>query len=260
MAVIGILTCEILEFEFAHLLKTDPEVARLTVLEDLRSGRLIEKLRANGPQNRYQSLQLISKVVEFRADPSVKLEVLVRVMELALHDRKKILQEALVKAASEMSPHVEAIFLGYGLCGNALDKPEKLLADTGIPVFIPMDEDHPVDDCVGLLLGGRTCYYGEQCKTAGTFFMIPGWTSHWKRIFDKNFGKMSTDMAKRLFAHYERSLLVTTPIMPEDEMYRNIEEFNNMFGLRTEKRAGTLHILEESWQAAKAYLRESDGK
>jgi hypothetical protein len=234
-------------------------VDRLTVLEDERSRRLIDKLRANGLQNRHQSLQLIPQVNVFKPNPSVKLEVLVRVMELALHDRKKILREALVKAASEMSPHVEAIFLGYGLCGNALDKPEVLLADTGIPVFILMDEDHPVDDCVGLLIGGRTCYYGEQCKTAGTFFMIPGWTSHWKRIFDKNFGKTSTDMAKRLFAHYERSLLITTPIMPDDEMHRNIEEFNSMFGLRTDKRAGTLQILIESWQAAKAHLKESDG-
>lgn len=149
-------------------------MVRLTVLEDPRSGRLIDKLRANKLQNRHQRLQLIAKVEEFTADPSEKLEVLVRVMELALHDRKKILQEALVKAALEMSPHVEALFLGYGLCGNALDKPEVLLADSGVPVFIPMDEDHPVDDCVGLLLGGRRCYYGEQCKTAGTFFMIPG--------------------------------------------------------------------------------------
>lgn len=42
MAVIGILTCEILEFEFAHLLKTDPDVARLTVLKDAHSVRLID--------------------------------------------------------------------------------------------------------------------------------------------------------------------------------------------------------------------------
>jgi hypothetical protein len=81
-------------------------VDRLTVLEDERSRRLIDKLRANGLQNRHQSLQLIPKIVEFRSGPSVKLEVLVRVMELALHDRKKILQEALVRAASEMSPHI----------------------------------------------------------------------------------------------------------------------------------------------------------
>ena len=256
MAVIGILTCEILELEFAHLLKTDPDVARTTVIEDAFSERLIDKFKPNGQQDLHQSLKLIPKVDKFTADPSIKFEVLVRVMELALHDRKKILQDALVKAALEISPNVDALFLGYGLCGNALDKPEVLLADTGIPVFILMDEDHPVDDCVGLLLGGRTCYYGEQCKTAGTFFMIPGWTSHWKRIFDKNFGKTSTDMAKRLFAHYERSLLVTTPIMPEDEMHSNIKEFNDMFGLRTEKRAGTLQILEESWQVAKAHLRE----
>lgn len=87
-----------------------------------------------------------------------------------------------------MSPHVEAIFLGYGLCGNALDRPEVLLADAGVPVFIPMDEDHPEDDCVGLLLGGRRCYYGNA------------------------------------------------------------------------KRAGTLQILEASWQAAKAHLGVSDGR
>ena len=69
----------------------------------------------------------------------------------------------------EFGPHVDALVLGYGLCGNALEKPEKLLSEAGVPVFIPMDEDHPVDDCIGLLIGGRECYYKEQCKVAGPF-------------------------------------------------------------------------------------------
>lgn len=44
MAVIGILICEILELEFAHLLATDAQVARLTVLDDSFSSCFIETL------------------------------------------------------------------------------------------------------------------------------------------------------------------------------------------------------------------------
>ncbi|MBL7178114.1 MAG: DUF1638 domain-containing protein, partial [Desulfobacteraceae bacterium] len=169
------------------------------------------------------------------------------------------LQEGLVKAAKEMGRYVDAIILGYGLCGNALQKPDELLADASVPIFIPMDEDHPVDDCVGLLIGGRDCYYAEQCEVSGTFFMIPGWTHHWRRIFDREFGNVSVDMAKRLFEHYERSLLIPTPVMGKEEMRNNIEEFNQLFGFRTEIRQGTMDILDKTWQSIKDYLVENIG-
>ena len=86
-----------------------------------------------------------------------------------------------------------------------------------------MDEDHPVDDCIGLLIGVRECYYGEQCKVAGTFFMIPCWTYHWQQMFEQEFGNLSLYIAKRLFRHYERSLLISTPIMSLEEMRRDSE-------------------------------------
>jgi hypothetical protein len=142
------------------------------------------------------------------------------------------------------------------LCGNALEKPDELLADAGVPIFIPMDEDHPVDDCVGLVIGGRRNYYEEQCKVAGTFFMIPGWTCHWRRMFEREFGSLSVDMARRLFKNYERSLLIPTPIMTEGTMHQNAIEFNTRFGLREEIRQGTLDILIDSWNSAKAFLNE----
>ncbi|MGD9041058.1 MAG: DUF1638 domain-containing protein, partial [Desulfobacteraceae bacterium] len=198
MAVLGVLTCEILELEFAHLLATDPEVDLVTVLEDSRSARLTEVL-ASGDAD---GLRLIPDIGAFNPDHAKKLEILVRVLELALHNRKKTLQEGLVEAACEMSPHVDALLLGYGLCGNALENPEELLSEAGVPILIPMDQDHPVDDCVGLIIGGRECYYGELCNVAGTFFMIPGWSVHWKRMFEREFGRLSVDLAKRLFQHY----------------------------------------------------------
>ncbi len=255
MAVLGVLACEILELEFAHLLASDQDISALTVVEDVHSFAMIEALERNR--------------VDFRRIPMVRsfmpvdpqgFEVLVRILEIALHNRKRRLQDGLLKAAKEMGRYVDAIVLGYGLCGNALQDPESLLADAGVPLFIPMDEDHPVDDCVGLMIGGREIYYGEQCKTAGTFFMIPGWTRHWRNIFAKEHG-FDTEFVQRLFrmCGYERSLLIPSPVVPEAEMRRNIKDFNELFNLRTEVRAGTLHILNQAWETAKTSILGSRG-
>lgn len=250
MGILGILTCEILELEFANLLGTDTEVSRITVIEDERSDRFIAALESLGTPH----IHRIGDITAFSPAPETKTEVLIRILELGLHNRKQTLQEGVIEAARQVGPHVDALVLGYGLCGNALEKPTELLSDVGVPVFIPMDEDHPVDDCIGLLIGGRECYYGEQCKVAGTFFMIPGWTYHWQRMFEQEFGNMSLDIAKRLFKHYERSLLISTPIMSLEDMARNSEPFNERFGLRTEICYGTLELLQKTWDMAKASL------
>jgi len=250
MTVLGILTCEILELEFAYLLNTDRDIARITVLESSRSARMLEALESNGSV----SSNRISGLESFSPDPEDRLEVLVHVLELGLHSRKKLLQEGLTEAARTMGSRVDALLLGYGLCGNALEKPDELLADAGVPVFIPMDEDHPVDDCIGLLIGGRQSYYEEQCKVAGTFFMTPGWTTHWKRMLEQECGNLSPEMAQRLFKDYERSLLISTPIMTLEAMQQNSTAFNELFGLRTEIYEGTLGILRKTWDTAKKHL------
>ena len=250
MAVIGILTCEILELEFAHLLAKDPAVAHVTVLDDTFSARFVQALESAG----HRRPGRIPALSGFSPDRSDQLEVLVRVLKIGLHSRKRLLQEALREAAKEMGHYVDGIVLGYGLCGNALERHEELLGEAGVPIFIPMDEDHPVDDCVGLIIGGRECYYGEQCSVAGTFFMIPGWTHHWKRIFDSEYGRLEPALAEMVFANYERSLLVTNAVLSEERMRQNIEEFNGLFGFRTEVREGTLNILQSTWEAAKASI------
>jgi len=254
MSVLGILTCEILELEFAYLLNSDQDIDRITVLENRRSERLLEALESAGTRN----LNRVTDLSVFAPEMDNDLEILVQVLELGLHNRKNLLQQGLIDAACAMGTQVDAILLGYGLCGNALEKPNELLAEAGVPIFIPMDDDHPVDDCVGLVIGGRRAYYEEQCNVAGTFFMIPGWTCHWRRMFEREFGRLSIDMARRLFKSYERSLLIPTPIMAEETMRRNAEAFNTRFGLREEIRPGTLDILNESWNSAKSHLQAGD--
>jgi hypothetical protein len=253
MPVLGIMTCEILELEFAYILAQDPDIGGVTVIEDRHSLGIIEALESYG-----LSPKRIPMLRGFQADHSGRLEIIVRVMELALHNRKSLLQDALVKAAREMGRYTDAIMLGYGLCGNALQKPEELLADAGTPVFIPMDNDHPVDDCVGLTIGGRDCYYRQQCKVAGTFFMIPGWTRHWKKLFEKEYGKFDVEFMRRVFgmSKYERSLVIPNPAFPVEQMKKNIEEFNRLFGFRTEMLEGNLDMLIRTWETVKEYLCE----
>ena len=251
MATLGILTCEILELEFAYVLNSDRDVDRITVLDNERSKRIFDALESGKNQN----LHRITDLASFAPNSENHLEVLIYVLELGLHNRKNLLQQGLVDAAHKMGTRVDALLLGYGLCGNALEKPDELLSDAGIPIFIPMDEDHPVDDCVGLIIGGRLNYYEEQCKVAGTFFMIPGWTHHWRLMFDNETGNLGVDMARRLFKNYERSLLISTPIMTDAEMKQNSYEFSTLFGFREEFRQGTLEILLDSWNSAKKCLQ-----
>jgi len=59
-----------------------------------------------------------------------------------------------------------------------------------------MDEDQPVDDSIGLLIGGGRMILWRTAQGAGTFFMIPGWTHHWKQLLEREFGNLSLDLTK----------------------------------------------------------------
>lgn len=254
MGTFGLLTCQILELEFAYLLSNDKDISEIIVLDNEFSQGLIENLeKRTGCKPR-----LISAYGEYFSEDKDGLKVLVNVVEVGLHTVIKRLREGVVKAAKTMAPYVDVIMLGYGMCGNALPNPRELLSDEGVrvPIFIPMDEDHPVDDCVGLLIGGRNNYYKEQCKVAGTMFMTPGWTRHWKDIMSKSNreGKLDWEMSKRLFKHYERNLFLTSPVLPDEEMLENVEEFNKHHGFRNEFREGSLRLLLNTWRTAKDSL------
>ncbi len=125
----------------------------------------------------------LASLADYTPASPVELEVIVRVMKVGLHSIIKDLQHEVILAATEMAPYVDAILLGYGLCGNALKDHDDLLSDSPVPVFLPMDGDHPVDDCVGLIIGGRENYYAEQCKVAGTMFINSGFLRHWETLF-----------------------------------------------------------------------------
>jgi hypothetical protein len=55
---------------------------------------------------------------------------------------------------------------------------------------------------------------------------------------------------------HERSLLIPNPALPVEQMKNNIEEFNRLFGFRTEMLEGNLDMLSRTWKTVKDYLCE----
>jgi len=249
MAVIGIITCQILELEWAYLLAKEPEIERITILEDRYSKPLIAALEKKGLSHVF----CIPHMHSFQPEPSDKLQILITVLDLSLHRKKKYLRQAISAMAQQMRVYVDVFILGYGSCGNSLSNPEDLL-DVDMPVFFAIDiKGNQVDDCVGLMIGGRENYHQEQCKEAGTFFMTPGWVNHWDKILNPKCCDMNTEMAQRIFKRYKRSLLITTPVMSENEMQQNVSQFNQMFSCQSEVKPGTLKFFEQTWARAKNY-------
>jgi len=243
MPTIAIITCEILELEFARLLSNDSDIGEVIVIENNYSGRFIEAMEKSGSKN----LVRIPHLNNFRNNPGERLNVIVLFLGMKLHRSRIILAKSIVKAVQEMSHFAESLFIGYGLCGtgsvNVLEYVKK-----DIPVHFLSDGGQPVDDCVGLLIGGRKIYYEEQCKTPGTFYITPGWSIHWRQMFGSASARQYEGSIKKMFTGYSRMLLIGNPVMTEESMLENIAGLNNLLCLNIETRKGTVKLLEDSWE------------
>jgi CO dehydrogenase/acetyl-CoA synthase epsilon subunit len=70
---------------------------------------------------------------------------------------------------------------------------------------------------------------------------------------------MSVGLARRLFEYYQRTLLISNPVAPDQEMRESIRKFVEMFGFRIETCAGTMGILERTWEEARGSLSALTG-
>ena len=114
---------------------------------------------------------------------------------------------------------VDAILVGYGLCGYALDG----LTPRHVQLVVPC-----VHDCIGVLFGGERKLREYLTSNPGTYFRSSGWMEHPRRLatdtwsdvgrsFDEFAARYGEDNAKHLFEilgrptrHYSRLAYVRT--------------------------------------------------
>jgi hypothetical protein len=106
MAKIGIITCQILELELAHVLSADMEVSDVFVVDNEFSENLIAELKGHGKKGVHR----LADPREFSETPIDGHNVLIRVMELGLHSNIKNLQRHVVSAVKEITRTWTAFF------------------------------------------------------------------------------------------------------------------------------------------------------
>nr|WP_320190819.1 DUF1638 domain-containing protein [uncultured Desulfobacter sp.] len=251
MAILGILTCEILEREIASLVAHDNRVGTVTVVEGPESQDLIARIETQVCYRVRRIPHLSAFEPEGRGN-----ELLIRVLPLGLHRHQEILRKRLIDEARRMDGVVDLLLLGYGRCGGALTEPREVI-DTGCPLFFPRDKGLPVADCVALSLGGNEAYYREQCRVAGTYFFTPGWSHHWRDMFGPDDGRngiVSAELCQRVFRGYTRLLVVHTPVITRKKIRERAKVMASLCGLTIEERSGSLLALKKCYQEAKTVL------
>lgn len=252
MAILGILTCEILELEIAAIVSDDRQISRITIVDDINAQHLIETIETRG-------LHFVHRIPHLSVfDPErTGYEVLIRVLKVGLHRHRDILRKCLKQGAGHMDRFIDALLLGYGQCGGALAEPTDII-DIHCPVLYPKDNAYPVADCVGLYFNGNEEYYREQRRVAGTYYLTPGWCRHWPDMFgkadDNHPKKISSRLCRRMLRGYKRLLVIHSPVLNQMEIEAPVHDLEKLSGLDVEERKGSIQPLEKSYQEAKKIL------
>ena len=149
--------------------------------------------------------------------------------------------------------------LGYGLCGNGLDK---IQAGKHF-LLIPR-----TDDCIAILLGSYQAYRREMNRESGTYYLSKGWLeagTNPLQEYNKYEGKYGPEQAAWLMDtqyHNYRRLMLVARDTPELETYRpqaqEVAEYCARWGMRYEETIGSDDYLEQL--VAFAIRREQAGE
>jgi hypothetical protein len=138
-------------------------------------------------------------------------------LDYGLHATPKKLKLA-VQEQVDALPEPSLVLLGYGLCGNGLDK----IHARQHTLLIPR-----TDDCIGVLLGSYQRYREEFDSQPGTYYLTKGWLEagsnplqEYEQLVAKYGQAMADYIIDTQYKHYKRLALVAHT--PEDlEHYRD---------------------------------------
>lgn len=256
--VLGIVGCEVLMNEIAHVISMDGDVSSVIVIDTPESRELAERLKVLSP----------SKTIEIKTEaevgtnvPGIGTKVIVKVMPIGLHQRKTELREEVLAQAMKMQKVCGSILIFYGLCGNAFRDIERLTNDFTAPVTILRDDRSLiVDDCVGAELGGTEEYLAYLRSEHGEYPLNAMWAEKWRHyMFETQLLRDPSDLeeAKMVFQcmGYSRVAKLDTGLGDPNEFEKEVREFASLFELEVVSVRCQLRVVEESYRTAAARLR-----
>ena len=256
MAVLGIITCEILGEEMASLIAGENDLSCITVIDDPQAKHLIETLsqRCDTP------VQPIPHVSAYLS-AGTGWEILIKVMEVGLHAHREKMRQRLYGEALSFDRYIDALMLGFGQCGGALTRPGELF-DLSCPLFYPREGDTPPADCISICLGGDGEYERERRREAGTYYITAGWSRYWREAFEGEDTERREQLFpffdRRIMARYKRILVIDNGVTPRPLLMEGAGKLSHLTNLEICERKGSLCPLSACYREARdAVLKRS---
>jgi len=170
-------------------------------------------------------------------------------LDAGKHVRPRELRESVSEAIKSIHDQVDVILLGYGACRSLKGIGEEF----DIPIVHP-----DAEDCIAILLTPQR-YHEEIAKTAGTWFMTPGWAQLGPDMILNELGLLDRaqlsgvdkdELIKDLFAGYSRGLYIDTGVEDSGRYEEMAQKSCDLFNLSLEKRVSGSTILKDALDEA----------
>ncbi len=165
--------------------------------------------------------------------------------DYGLHATPKKLRQTIQNAIASL-PEPSLVVLGYGLCGNGLDKIE------AGPHYLLIPR---TDDCISILLGSYQAYREQMGKDPGTYYLSKGWLEagtnplQESQALEAKYGPEKAAWLMDTQYHNYRRLVMVARNQPELENYREqalqVAEYCQRWGMRYEEIIGADDYLEQ---------------
>ncbi len=185
------------------------------------------------------------------------LDAKITFFDYGLHAVPKKLRETIQDAIDSIE-EPSLVVLGYGLCGNGLNK---IKAGKHF-LLIPR-----TDDCIAILLGSYQAYMQEMKKEPGTYYLSKGWIEasitplQESRNLEKKYGaEQAAWLMDYQYHNYTRLMMVSRN--PEElKVYQStamqVAEYCARWGMRYEEAVGSDDYLNKLIEITK-YVDQLD--
>ncbi|NQE05043.1 hypothetical protein C5S32_04160 [ANME-1 cluster archaeon GoMg1] len=274
---IGVITCEILRREIKEAVEktgvdniffvlpetTNPAIAVINRRVNDRFSRVLAE-DGQKPEIKEKTIEKIEKEIR---EGGIRNSVIIKVMELRMHDCPDKLLAEIEEGIKKMSAFVDCVLLGYGLCGSTASKIERVIRKAEVPVAIPRGRKGEIlNNCIEIALG-REKVQELLREEPGTFFMTPAGASIIKEpqvILESSINIMAGQMNRSAAAdtpriiklmrnHYQRVVKICHSEADEKdrEYSKTVEKFAKKFGLEIQIEHGSSKIMLEALEKAK---------
>ncbi len=269
---IGIITCEILRKEIKEVIRKTGVDKIFFVLPETNNPAInvINKRVNEGFSSELTEDDIkikektIEKIENEIRENDIRDSLIIKVMELRMHDCPDKLLAEIEDGVKKMSSVVDFVLLGYGLCGNNVKEVEKIIREVDIPVVIPRDKQGEIlNNCIEIALG-REKVQSLLKEEIGTFFMTPAGASIIKEpqvILESSInimaGRMNRSAAvdtpriiKLMKDHYRRVVKICYSEADEDdrEYSKTVENFAKAFKLEIKSLKGSSKTMLDAFE------------